>query len=169
MTNKVFHKTSVALTAALLALVGCESGSNQTEMKPAFAEKVVWDRKAIQIEQLWSDGKWYPRDPLLLDRQFSIQGHAVGDPDFEITFEPVYGSADPSSLRLSRRVTAVCSDQNYRISHVFDSASFPPAWQETIKCANGAWRLTLVDSSSVLRPPVAKQGEILPSGIDGNS
>jgi hypothetical protein len=121
-----------------------------------------WEHKAVQIEQLWSDGQWYPREPLPLRHGYSIRGHSAGQPDFTVRVEPMYRtSGEPGSLYLARSIKATCADGKVELSTVLHHAE-KSSWVARLGCQEGTWRLKIVDSITVLRPPQAEPGEMLP-------
>jgi hypothetical protein len=149
----------IAFGLALMGRPGAPESSTNPLLKGTSKE---WGTIAVQIEQLWSDGEWYPREPLMLDHGLKIQGHSAGAPDFEARMEPVYGVAgEPQSLYLARSITASCADGSSAISTVLHDAS-KADWEGRIECNEGIWRMKVVDAALVARPPVAKPGEMLP-------
>jgi hypothetical protein len=149
--------------AATLFLIGRWPSPAADISVPSAGLGEDWKSKAVQIEQLWSDGTWYPREPLPLAHGFAIQGHTVGRPDFVVKLEPMYRTAgDPKSFYLARSIAARCPDGSGEISTVLHNA--PTAfWEARLECQSSAWRLRVADTQTVRRPPHAKPGESLPS------
>lgn len=124
----------------------------------------AWDLRTVQIEQLSSDGRWYPRDPLPLSGAWKTQGRGVDRPDFAVALMPMFRTAgEPKSLYLAREVRVECADGKAGLSTVLHDG-VTASWEAQLSCiSGGTWRMRVVDSNSVLQPPQATQDEILQS------
>lgn len=159
----IFVAVGLALVA-IAAIRVMQSGWHApgADTKSQIVSSKSWEGKAVQIEHLWSDGRWYPRAPLPLMSGYKIQGHNIGEPDFTVQLEPVYRTAtEPNSLYLARAIRAQCADGRTGLSTILHDAA-TASWEARLDCSEGTWRLRVVDSGTVLRPPHAKPGEMLP-------
>lgn len=147
----------IAIAAVQMLRIGASVVQSQ------IGNSTGWEEKAVQVEQLLGAGQWYPREPLEMKHGYAIQGHSVGEPDFTVQLEPVYRIAgDPNSLYLARSIKASCADGKTELSAVLHDAQ-RSVWEAQLGCLEGTWRLKVVDSKAVLKPPVAKPGEMLPA------
>lgn len=135
----------------LAARYGAAETNTKQLQKVASKE---WGAMVVQVERL-RDDKWYPQTPLTLQHGFSVHGHSVGEPDFEVRMEPLYRVAgETKSIYLARSISAKCADGNSAIETLLHDASTAD-WQGRIQCKDGTWRIKVVDAALAARPPVS--------------
>ncbi|MBK5052949.1 hypothetical protein IQ289_31690 [Burkholderia sp. R-70006] len=117
------------------------------------------DSKSIQVEQQFHGGQWVPVDPIPMDRNNSVQGRAVGEPDISLTLHPVVVDG---RLALARDLEVTCRDgRGLRATFVENSARDP--WNARFVSECGVWRFTLVDTAKALHMRRAAPGEFPPA------
>ena len=100
------------------------------------------------------DGRWYARDPLLLEQGYGVIGHMAGDPDFISQLVLAYGEkGEPEYPILGRAITVTCPGGTGEMSAALYDASMP--WNGTITCQGRTWRMQITKSTAALRPAVA--------------
>lgn len=138
--------------ASMLLLVGCQSVAPKLEpMKTSAVNNNDWNSKSIQVEELSSDGQWHDLASLSLSKPSSIQGFMARKPEFVLTFEKSAKdkAAGKITVGMDRKLDAICADQSNKMTHVFYEDSVPNAWEETLKCKNGSWKVVLVSSNEI--------------------
>ena len=152
--EKSVHALSLCLSLISIVL----TFSMFFDKKDETLKNINWSEKSVQIEQLMSDGVWYPREPLPLDKQLKIQRSEV---DFSVSFMM---TKMEEKVLLSRFVEVKCKGNNTKNKEMYSSFVLNEKnmnLSSEINCGGSQWRINLVNKVDVKEPTIAGPGQLI--------